>query len=141
VAVNGCGKLDNPTSLARLAPYLLPTTAAGRSLTSVTGWSVFRRTANPYQISTERDARRHPRDPPISVGQRPIVSPFHPGCDRLVTFCSLCGVPQIGNIAGSRCYLLRYVTGPRLAGATGGGLWLRPKSVASKVSALRTIDR
>jgi hypothetical protein len=74
VAVNGCGKLDNPTSLARLAPYLLPTTAAGRSRTSVTGWSVFRRTANPYQISTERDARRHPRDPPISVGQRPIVN-------------------------------------------------------------------
>jgi hypothetical protein len=49
VAVNGCGKLDNPTSSARLAPYLPPTTAIGRSRTSVTGWSAFRRTANPYQ--------------------------------------------------------------------------------------------
>ena len=34
-----------------------------------------------------------------------------------------------------------YVTGPRLAGETGGAWWLRPKSKPWNVFALMTIDR
>lgn len=37
-------------------------------------------------------------------------------------------------------YRLSQVTGPRLEGATGGGIGLRPPAVTSKVSALTTSD-
>src|SRR6266566_4842515 len=46
------------------------------------------------------------------------------------------------DVADRQCARsVRYVTGPRLAGETGGGLGLRPKSSTWKVLASTTMDR